>query len=132
MGFNCIFRMNPPAARLYRGTPRNMEFLARRLRAGELVAVPTETVYGLAANALDERACEKIFRAKGRPTHDPLIVHIHALAQLDALAETNDAARRLAKKFWPGPLTLVLPKKSAVPAIVTAGLPSVAIDRKST
>ena len=119
--------MNPPTARLYRGTPRNLAFLARRLRAGELVAVPTETVYGLAAHALDARACAKIFRAKGRPTHDPLIVHIHALAQLDALAETNDAARRLAKKFWPGPLTLVLPKKSAVPAIVTAGLPSVAI-----
>jgi L-threonylcarbamoyladenylate synthase len=114
-------------ARLYRGTPRNLAFLARRLRAGELVAVPTETVYGLAANALDAHACEQIFRAKGRPTHDPLIVHIHALAQLDALAETNDSARRLAKKFWPGPLTLVLPKKSAVPAIVTAGLPSVAI-----
>jgi L-threonylcarbamoyladenylate synthase len=119
--------MNLITARLYRGTPRNLAFLARRLRAGELVAVPTETVYGLAAHALDARACEKIFRAKGRPTHDPLIVHIHALAQLDALAETNDAARRLAGKFWPGPLTLVLPKKPAVPAIVTAGLPSVAI-----
>ena len=119
--------MNLPTARLYRGTPRNLAFLARHLRAGELVAVPTETVYGLAANALDARACAKIFRAKGRPTRDPLIVHIHALPQLDTLAETNDAARRLAKKFWPGPLTLVLPKKSAVPAIVTAGLPSVAI-----
>jgi L-threonylcarbamoyladenylate synthase len=118
---------SPTTARLYRGTPRNLAFLARRLRAGELVAVPTETVYGLAANALNARACEKIFRAKGRPTHDPLIVHIHALAQLDALAKTNDAARLLAKKFWPGPLTLVLPKKSSVPAIVTAGLPSVAI-----
>jgi len=119
--------MNPPTARLYRGTPRNLAFLARRLRAGELVAVPTETVYGLAANALDARACEKIFRAKGRPAHDPLIVHIHTLAQLAALAEANDAARRLARKFWPGPLTLVLAKKFSVPAIVTAGLPSVAI-----
>ncbi|HXA13915.1 MAG TPA: L-threonylcarbamoyladenylate synthase, partial [Opitutaceae bacterium] len=120
--------MNPrPAARLYRGTPRNLAFLARRLRAGELVAVPTETVYGLAADALDARACEKIFKAKGRPTQDPLIVHIHALTQLEALAQINDAARRLAKRFWPGPLTLVLPKKSVVPAIVTAGLPSVAI-----
>jgi L-threonylcarbamoyladenylate synthase len=119
--------MNPRPARLYRGTPRNLAFLARRLRAGELVAVPTETVYGLAANALDARACKKIFRAKGRPTHDPLIVHIHALAQLDALAGINDTGRRLAKKFWPGPLTLVLPKKFSVPAIVTAGLPSVAI-----
>jgi L-threonylcarbamoyladenylate synthase len=120
--------MNPrSAARLYRGTPRNLAFLAARLRAGELVAVPTETVYGLAACALDARACEKIFRAKERPSHDPLIVHIHALAQLEMLAETNDVALRLAAKFWPGPLTLVLQKKSAVPAIVTAGLPSVAI-----
>jgi len=116
-----------PAARIYRGTTRNLSLLARRLRAGELVAVPTETVYGLAADALDARACAKIFAAKGRPAHDPLIVHIHSLAQLETLAETNDAARRLAKKFWPGALTLVLPKKSAVPAIVTAGLPSVAV-----
>jgi L-threonylcarbamoyladenylate synthase len=115
------------AARLYRGTPRNLAFLARRLCAGELVAVPTETVYGLAANALDAHACEKIFQAKGRPTQDPLIVHIHSLAQLATLAEINDAARQLAKKFWPGPLTLVLPKQSTVPAIVTAGLPSVAV-----
>ena len=114
-------------ARVYRGTPRNLAFLARRLRAGELVAVPTETVYGLAADALDARACAKIFCAKGRPANDPLIVHIHALAQLGTLAEFGDAARRLAGKFWPGPLTLVLPKKSIVPAIVTAGLPSVAV-----
>jgi L-threonylcarbamoyladenylate synthase len=119
--------MPPRTARLYRGTPRNLAFLARRLRAGELVAVPTETVYGLAACALDAGAGAKIFRAKGRPAHDPLIVHIHDLAQLETLAEVNDAARLLAKKFWPGPLTLVLPKKSIVPAIVTAGLPSVAI-----
>ena len=116
-----------PAARIYRGTTRNLSLLARRLRAGELVAVPTETVYGLAADALDTQACAKIFRAKGRPSHDPLIVHIHSLAQLETLAEVNDAAHRLAKKFWPGALTLVLPKKSAVPAIVTSGLPSVAV-----
>ncbi|MDE3084648.1 MAG: threonylcarbamoyl-AMP synthase [Verrucomicrobiota bacterium] len=115
------------AGRLYRGTPRNLAFLARRLRAGELVAVPTETVYGLAANALDAHACKKIFRAKDRPAHDPLIVHIRDLAQLDLLAQAGGAARRLAKKFWPGPLTLVLPKKTVVPAIVTAGLPSVAV-----
>jgi L-threonylcarbamoyladenylate synthase len=117
----------PTAARVYRGTARDLAALARRLRAGELVAVPTETVYGLAANALDARACRKIFAAKGRPTTDPLIVHIHALAQIETLAELNGTARRLAKKFWPGPLTLVLPKKRAVPAIVSAGLPSVAV-----
>ena len=114
-------------ARLYRGTPANLARLARRLRAGELVAVPTETVYGLAANALDARACRKIFTAKGRPANDPLIVHIHALEQLDQLAEPNPAALKLARKFWPGPLTLVLPKKSVVPDVVSAGLPSVAV-----
>lgn len=114
-------------ARLYRGTPRNLAALARVLRAGGIVAVPTETVYGLAANALDARACRKIFRAKGRPAHDPLIVHIHALAELAAIAEPNAAALALAKEFWPGPLTLVLPKKRTVPALVTAGLPSVAV-----
>ena len=92
----------PPTARIYRATPRNLAHLAARLRAGELVAVPTETVYGLAANALDERACRKIFRAKGRPAHDPLIVHIHSLAHWHALADVNDAALRLAPAFWPG------------------------------
>jgi len=116
-----------PTARILRGTPRNLALLARRLRAGELVAVPTETVYGLAANALDASACRKIYAAKGRPSRDPLIVHIHALAQLAEVAVPNDAARRLARKFWPGPLTLILPKQPAVPAVVSAGLPSVAV-----
>ncbi len=115
------------SARILRGTPPTLARLARRLRAGELVAVPTETVYGLAANALDARACRKIFTAKGRPADDPLIVHIHALAQLSEVAEANAAALMLAKNFWPGPLTLVLPKKSTVPAVVSAGLPSVAV-----
>jgi L-threonylcarbamoyladenylate synthase len=114
-------------ARILRGTPPTLARLARRLRAGDLVAVPTETVYGLAANALDARACRKIFTAKGRPANDPLIVHVHSLAQLGEVAEVNAAALRLAKKFWPGPLTLVLPKKSVVPSVVSAGLPSVAV-----
>lgn len=113
--------------RIYRGTARNIALLAGKLRAGELVAVPTETVYGLAANALDARACRRIFTAKGRPTNDPLIVHIHHLGQLDQLAVMNPAARRLADAFWPGPLTLVLPKQPAVPDLVTSGLPSVAV-----
>jgi L-threonylcarbamoyladenylate synthase len=114
-------------ARTYRGTPRNLTRLAQALRAGELVAVPTETVYGLAANALDAAACRRIFSAKGRPAHDPLIVHVHSLAQLFEIARPNDAAFRLAQAFWPGPLTLVLPKKSCVPDVVSAGLPSVAV-----
>lgn len=119
--------MAAPTARILRGTPATLARLARRLRAGDLVAVPTETVYGLAANALDARACRKIFTAKGRPANDPLIVHIHALAQLSEVANVNAAALKLAKKFWPGPLTLVLPKKPAVPSVVSAGLPSVAV-----
>lgn len=114
-------------AQIYRGTPRNLARLAGRLGQGELVAVPTETVYGLAANAFDPRACRKIFSAKGRPAGDPLIVHIHSLKELALVAESNAAAEQLAKKFWPGPLTLVLPKKPAVPDIVTSGRPSVAV-----
>ncbi|HUR56943.1 MAG TPA: L-threonylcarbamoyladenylate synthase [Opitutaceae bacterium] len=116
-----------PRARLYHGTPRTLAYLAGQLRAGELVAVPTETVYGLAANALDPAACRKIFTAKGRPVSDPLIVHIHSLEQLTEIGKPNKAALDLARAFWPGPLTLVLPKKNNVPDIVTAGRPSVAV-----
>src|SRR5690606_34037411 len=115
------------SARIYRGTPRNLSLLAKALRAGELVAVPTETVYGLAANALDAKACGKIFRAKGRPANDPLIVHLHSLSQLPTIAQPNDAALKLARAFWPGPLTLVLPKQAIVPSVVSAHLPSVAV-----
>jgi L-threonylcarbamoyladenylate synthase len=114
-------------ARIYHGTPRNLAMLARRLRAGELVAVPTETVYGLAANAFNAVACRKIFIAKGRPAKDPLIVHIFALRDLALVADANAVALKLARKYWPGPLTLVLPKKPVVPAVVSAGLPSVAV-----
>ncbi len=117
----------PLRARTYAGTARNLATLARVLRSGGLVAAPTETVYGLAANALDAAACEKIFLAKARPQTDPLIVHIEAIADLAKLAVVNPAALVLAQKFWPGPLTLVLPKTDLVPAIVSAGLPSVAV-----
>lgn len=120
-------RPRPPRARTYTGTPRNLATLARILRSGGLVAAPTETVYGLAANALDADACEHIFLAKARPQTDPLIVHIEAIADLAKLAVVNPAALVLAKIFWPGPLTLVLPKTALVPAIVSAGLPSVAV-----
>ncbi len=96
--------------------------------ANELVAIPTETVYGLAANALNEKAVQKIFEAKGRPRFNPLIVHIYDLAQLNGLAcYIPEKAVRLAKKFWPGPLTLILPKSSKVPEIITAGKPTVGI-----
>jgi L-threonylcarbamoyladenylate synthase len=101
--------------------------LAKALRRGELVAVPTETVYGLAANALDPRACRAIFRAKGRPSTDPLIVHLHSLGDWERLCRPNEPAVRLAQAFWPGPLTMVLPRTAAVPDVVTAGRDSVAI-----
>ena len=98
------------------------------LRSGGLVALPTETVYGLGANALDSTAVEKIFAAKQRPAWDPIIVHIagpdRGAAMLNQLVtEVPEAARRLMEKFWPGPLTLLLPRSAAVPDAVTAGRP---------
>jgi L-threonylcarbamoyladenylate synthase len=98
------------------------------LRAGGLVAFPTETVYGLGANALDEAAVRRIFAAKGRPAYNPLIVHVAERDEASALVVRWTAdADRLAERFWPGPLTLVLPKRAAVPDIVTAGLDTVAV-----
>lgn len=118
---------SPTTARIYRPTPRNLALLANVLARGGLVAAPTETVYGLAADARNPVACRSIFRAKGRPTNDPLIVHVNTLSQAGEVAVLNDAARQIAQAFWPGPLTLVLPKQRGVPAIVTSGLPSVAV-----
>lgn len=98
------------------------------LRAGGLVAFPTETVYGLGANALDAAAVARIFLAKGRPANNPLIVHVaHPSAARDLVTAWPQTADELAKRFWPGPLTLVLPRSSAVPDIVTAGGPTVAV-----
>jgi L-threonylcarbamoyladenylate synthase len=114
-------------ARIYRGTAENLRRLARVLQHGGLVAVPTETVYGLAANALDARACRRVFHAKRRPVNDPLIVHVVDLSMLARIARPNEAVAKLARAFWPGPLTLVLARTSAVPDVVTAGLPSVAV-----
>jgi L-threonylcarbamoyladenylate synthase len=114
-------------ARTYQGTPRNLKALAARIREGQLVAVPTETVYGLAGDATSRAACLKIFEAKGRPSSDPLIVHIASVRDLGSVALPNASALRLARKFWPGPLTIVLQKTDAVPDEATAGLPSVAV-----
>ena len=98
------------------------------LRKGGLVAIPTETVYGLAANALDGRAVSRIFIAKGRPQDNPLIVHISALSQWDALVrEIPPRARALAEAFWPGPLTIILPGSELIPNEVSAGLDTVAV-----
>ena len=101
---------------------------AEIIRAGGLVAIPTETVYGLGANALDPEACAKIFEAKKRPFFDPLIVHIAEYQKLDELVTSvPDAAYKLIDRFWPGPLTLVLPRKEIIPDITTSGLDTVAI-----
>ena len=101
---------------------------AEVLRRGGLVAFPTETVYGLGANALDPAAVARIFAAKGRPANNPLIVHVAEREQAQQLTATWSAeAERLAQHFWPGPLTLVLPKRSTVPDIVTAGAATVAV-----
>jgi L-threonylcarbamoyladenylate synthase len=98
------------------------------LRAGRLVAFPTETVYGLGAHALDPDAVRLIFEAKGRPSSSPLIVHVANLeAARELAAEWPEKAQVLGKCFWPGPLTIIVPKKPIVPDIVTAGLPSVGL-----
>jgi len=98
------------------------------IRAGRLVAFPTETVYGLGANALDAAAVERIFTAKGRPRSSPLIVHVASLEMAKELAsEWPQAADALASRYWPGPLTLVVKKRAIIPDIVTAGLPTVAL-----
>ena len=99
-----------------------LERAAEILRGGGLVALPTETVYGLGANALDQAAVEKIFTAKSRPAWDPVIVHVATEAMLDGLVEEiPEAARHLMEAFWPGPLTLLLKRTRAVPDAVTAG-----------
>lgn len=98
------------------------------LNRGGLVAFPTETVYGLGANALDPEAVARIYAAKGRPAYNPLIVHVHATSAVERVARAwTPAAERLASAFWPGPLTLVLPKQRAVPDSVTAGLDTVGV-----
>lgn len=101
----------------------------RLILSGEPVAVPTETVYGLAADATNAEAVARIYAAKGRPSFNPLIVHVPDLAAAEAHAVFDDKARALANRYWPGPLTLVLPKRTdaAIASIVTAGLETVAI-----
>jgi len=109
-------------------SPADAALAGALLRSGKLVAFPTETVYGLGANALDAHAVQRIFEAKGRPADNPLIAHITDVATLDVLCrDIPDTAYRLADAFWPGPLTMALPRTAAVPDIVTAGLPTVAV-----
>jgi len=114
--------------RIYRPTLTNIARLAASIRAGKLVAVPSETVYGLAADATNPIACGDIFRAKRRPHRDPLIVHVASIEQAKRIATWNSLAQELALAFWPGPLTLVLPRKGdSIPDIVTSGRSSLAV-----
>lgn len=106
----------------------NVAFAASRLSGGKVVAIPTETVYGLAANALEPKAVARIFSIKQRPSFDPLIVHIKAMEEVERYAATfPEKAKILAEALWPGPLTLVLPKREVIPDIITAGLPTVGL-----
>jgi L-threonylcarbamoyladenylate synthase len=110
-------------------SPSAIERASQLLRAGKLVAFPTETVYGLGADATDERAVAAIFAAKGRPRFNPLIVHVPALAEAEAVAVFDARARSIAAHFWPGPLTLVLPRRAGggVALLASAGLDTVAV-----
>ncbi len=104
-----------------------LRYAAKILCAGGLVAFPTETVYGLGGNGLDDGAAKKIYAAKGRPSDNPLIIHIAAPEDADRYAVVNNTYRRLAKAFMPGPLTVVLPKREMIPPSVTGGLDTVAV-----
>ena len=118
-----ILRVTPSAP-----DPVAIRQAAEIIRAGGLVAFPTETVYGLGANALDEQAVRRIYEAKGRPGNNPLIAHVPDAEVARGLARAwPPEAETLARRFWPGPLTLVLPKRSSIPDLVTAGLPAVAV-----
>ncbi|KAH0574528.1 Threonylcarbamoyl-AMP synthase [Spironucleus salmonicida] len=113
---------------IYQPTPSNIEYLAVQLKANNLVAIPTETVYGLAASALSHEACQKIFTAKQRPPTDPLIVHVHNIQQIQYIAQIPyPKTFSQLTKLWPGPLTIILPKLQNIPEIVTAGGPNVGI-----
>ncbi|MDD3798693.1 MAG: L-threonylcarbamoyladenylate synthase [Novosphingobium sp.] len=118
-----------PAPLIRPATATAIAEAAARLRDGGLVAVPTETVYGLAARADSAEAVAAIYRAKGRPDFNPLIVHVASLEQAERLALLDERARKLAECFWPGPLTMVLPLKAGaeVAPAVTAGLPTIAL-----
>ena len=116
-------------ANILPATPEAIAQAAELLRAGKLVGMPTETVYGLAGDATNERAVAEIFAAKGRPRFNPLIVHVPGLAEAEDIAGFNERARQVAAQFWPGPLTLVLPRREAsgIALLACAGLDTVAV-----
>ncbi|MCB0751821.1 MAG: threonylcarbamoyl-AMP synthase, partial [Ignavibacteriae bacterium] len=114
--------------KLLEATTENINSAVQVLKDGGLVAFPTETVYGIGANGFDPIAVAKIFEVKKRPAFNPLILHISSIEMLDKVAEySNSKIKFLIDKFWPGPLTLILPKKEIVPYIVTSGLETVAV-----
>ena len=120
-GINMLTQVKPVS-------PESIEEAAQLIRDGELVGMPTETVYGLGANALDETAVRKIFAAKGRPADNPLIVHVSCLDEIAPLVKCiPESAKRLMEAFWPGPLTLVLKKRKVVSPTVSGGLDTVAV-----
>lgn len=109
-------------------SPHQVDIAANLIRQGQCVAFPTETVYGLGANALDKQAVARIFAAKGRPADNPLIIHCHSIAQVEQFVQPwPQRVQDLMNRFWPGPLTLVLPKRPIVPSIITGGLDTVAV-----
>ncbi len=110
-------------------SPESIARAAELLRSGHLVAFPTETVYGLGANALDGQAAARIFEAKGRPSFNPLIVHVPDMQAAATLVDMNETARAVADRFWPGPLTMILPRRADCPAseLCSAGLPTLAV-----
>ena len=117
----------PVETKLLAASPESIALGAELLRKGELVAFPTETVYGLGANAFDSEAVRNIFAAKGRPADNPLIVHVWSRDQLAGICEAPPLAEKLMDAFWPGPLTLLMPRKPQIPLVVTASLPTVAV-----
>ncbi len=122
--------MNTEFVKISNDAVKNSQIFSRAgeiIRSGGLVAFPTETVYGLGGNALDADAARKIYAAKGRPSDNPLIIHIAQIEDADKYCKTNDMYYRLAEKFLPGPLTVILPKRDCIPSTVTGGLDTVAV-----
>ena len=110
--------------------PEQLEIVRRGaeiIKSGGLVAFPTETVYGLGANALDADAVRRIYETKGRPSDNPLILHVSSIEMTEGLVELNWRARMLMEKFWPGPLSIVLPAKEVIPSRTRGGLPTAAV-----
>jgi len=125
---NWVFDLNLPKYVAMATIGTDIQKAANELKRGNLVGIPTETVYGLAGNVFDTEAVTRIFEVKNRPSFDPLIVHLSSAEHLGRIVtEIPETAKILAAHFWPGPLTLVLPRKDVVPDLVTSGLPTVAV-----